>query len=337
MIQVGDRFGRLVVLERVGSEAYPSKEKIKKRSLWRCRCDCGTEKVLSSSALQNTKSCGCLIHDVLVERNTTHGLARTRLYKIYNKMKERCYNENATNYERYGGRGIVIRDEWLDDFKIFYDWSMENGYSDELTIDRIDVNGNYSPENCRWCTYKQQNRNRRNTVYITVNGEKKSLKEWAEIIDIPYSRMFPWVQRHGETVVAERICDILNGADYSDPIGNKPITFNGKSYKSHKALAEDYGISHKLLHDRMKRGWCIEEALGIIPHKRVGHKYKGKPAGSLLAIDDEGHETIFDSMAEMASLLNVDRSSISHAIHEGWRIKGYRVYWEKDYKRRGVK
>lgn len=101
-------------------------------------------------------------------------------------MKDRCYNYNHNAYKDYGGRGITICDEWLNDFMAFYDWSMSNGYSDNLTIDRIDNNKGYSPDNCQYVSMKQQCRNRRNTIYITYNGKTKTLIDWCELLDLKY-------------------------------------------------------------------------------------------------------------------------------------------------------
>lgn len=111
-----------------------------------------------------------------------HGKRKTRLYRIWANIKTRCTNENDPHYERYGGRGITVCDEWKNDFKAFYDWSMSNGYADDLTIDRINNNGNYEPSNCRWVTIKEQNQNKRNVVLITYDGETHNVTEWAQIL-----------------------------------------------------------------------------------------------------------------------------------------------------------
>ena len=109
-----------------------------------------------------------------------HGAWGTRLYTIYIQMKQRCYNPNRREYKNYGGRGIAVCDEWKDNFSNFADWAILNGYSDDLTIDRIDVNRNYEPSNCRWATIKQQQRNTTRNRYITAFGETKTMAEWAE-------------------------------------------------------------------------------------------------------------------------------------------------------------
>lgn len=130
----------------------------------------------------SVKSCGCLHLEInrtiLRTLNITHDKTNTKLYQVWSSMKQRCYHGNNKNYKHYGGRGIIMCDEWLNDFMNFYNWSMDNGYDDTLTIDRIDVNGNYEPSNCRWATMKQQNRNQRRTIYFTYNNETHCLKEW---------------------------------------------------------------------------------------------------------------------------------------------------------------
>lgn len=111
---------------------------------------------------------------------TKHGKKNTKLYPVWCAMKERCYNTNNKKYSRYGGRGIVVCDEWKDDFQSFYDWSIANGYREGLTIDRIDNNGNYEPANCRWLTRAEQNRNYSRNHLITYQGETKCLTDWAD-------------------------------------------------------------------------------------------------------------------------------------------------------------
>lgn len=175
----GQRFGKLTVVERIGTKWGSP--------YWKCKCDCGNYTNVSSTNLKygGTLSCGCFY----TERLKTHGLSDTRLYRIYSGMKTRCYNPNTKAYHHYGGRGISICDEWLGEngFMNFYDWAMENGYSDNLSIDRIDVNGNYEPNNCRWATQETQTRNKRNNLIIEYKGVSKTLVEWSEEIGISYS------------------------------------------------------------------------------------------------------------------------------------------------------
>ena len=159
--------------------------------MWLCKCDCGTEKIIQGDCLLkgHTKSCGCLRASLLPILGLKHGLGKTRLHSIWLDMRRRCYKKNRKSYKDYGGRGITICDEWKDDFLSFYIWSINNGYEDNLTIDRIDVDGNYEPNNCRWITKKEQNRNTRTNIKITYNNQTKSLSEWAEILKINYNTL----------------------------------------------------------------------------------------------------------------------------------------------------
>lgn len=167
----GKRFGRLVATKYLGN------------SCWECQCDCGKITNVGIGDLKNshTRSCGCLF----LETIRTHGLANSRLYKIREGMITRCYKKNSISYDNYGGRGITICDEWLNDFMSFYNWAMANGYDDNLTIERIDVNGNYEPSNCKWITNSEQSKNKRSTVYFTYNGETKIVSDWIKELGIP--------------------------------------------------------------------------------------------------------------------------------------------------------
>lgn len=170
---VGMKFGRLYVIEREGTD-YPVK--------FRCKCDCGNEKIILSASLigGNTTSCGCFRKEQALKATKKHGMWRSRMYNCWLNMKQRCYYEKSKFYKDYGGRGITVCDEWKNSFEAFYEWSMENGYNDKLTIDRIDVNGNYEPSNCRWATRKEQQLNRRTNVLHTLNGVTMAESQWCE-------------------------------------------------------------------------------------------------------------------------------------------------------------
>lgn len=176
----GQKFNRLTVIGRAENNKY-------NRAQWKCKCDCGNTIIVSGNALlrENTKSCGCLNYDKLKEsKNKTHGMSNTRIFRIWINMKARCINEKHEAYKDYGGRGICVCEEWKNSFEAFYDWSIKNGYSDKLTIDRIDVNGNYEPSNCRWITLKEQQNNKRTNHIITYNGESHTIAQWGEKVGI---------------------------------------------------------------------------------------------------------------------------------------------------------
>ena len=167
--------------------------------MWLCRCDCGNETTVFSGYLRNgdTKSCGCLSKDKLRERRFKHGESRkTRLYNIWIHIKHRTSgkaNEKRTK-KWYTDKNIKMCEEWSD-FRNFRDWANANGYDDSLTIDRIDGNKGYSPENCRWVDWKTQTRNKSNNINITRNGETKCLKDWCTELGLKYRSIFQRIAR----------------------------------------------------------------------------------------------------------------------------------------------
>lgn len=172
----GQRFGRLLVLER----ACHADE----NRYWICRCDCGNYTIVYDGNLKRnlTTSCGCYRR----ETSSTHGMHNKRLYHIWENMKGRCERKSAKAYDHYGGRGITVCKEWRK-FEPFCEWSMSHGYDEKLTLDRIDVNGDYCPENCRWVSQAEQLNNTRRNVFMTLNGETHTLKQWSEITGISYN------------------------------------------------------------------------------------------------------------------------------------------------------
>lgn len=158
----GIRFGKLKVL----SFAYCKNRK----SYWNCVCDCGKNKIARSDSLKdgNLKSCGCLQYEHAI---ITHNKSNSKLYQVYYSMKNRCYNEKDKNFKYYGGKKVSVYTDWLNDFMLFYDWSIENGYIEGLTLDRINVNGNYEPSNCRWITQQNQANNTTRNRKYEINGE----------------------------------------------------------------------------------------------------------------------------------------------------------------------
>lgn len=186
---VGQKYGRLTVIKRAESRRLESGRLI---TMWECECECGKSKIVRSDSLRNgkTNSCGCYHSEQLSQIKTKHKQAGTRLYSIWINMKVRCTNPKTPEYKNYGGRGITICEEWLQNFESFYEWSINNGYRDNLSIDRIDNNGNYEPQNCRWATMEQQANNKTVSQTYTYMGKTKTIAEWAKEKNLKYNTLF---------------------------------------------------------------------------------------------------------------------------------------------------
>lgn len=183
----GKKFSRLLVLGL-------SPKKSGRKTFWVCRCDCGNKKVARSDSLKDgsLQSCGCLRDEqaaVNVRKNHTHKDSHTLLHYTWGGMRQRCSNPNDESYKYYGGRGIKVCDEWEKSYSAFKEWAYENGYAEGLTIERIDVNKGYSPENCTWLPSREQAINRRSTVWIEWNGERRNIKQWADHLGIKYGTL----------------------------------------------------------------------------------------------------------------------------------------------------
>lgn len=181
MSKVNDLTGKKYNLLTVVSRAESQKSG---KAYWNCICDCGNKTIVSGSNLINgsVKSCGCLRK---TEHNTHH-LSDSRLYRIWNAMRNRCNGKNKAVYKYYMAKGISVCDEWNNDFLSFYEWALSNGYSDDLTIDRIDNAKGYSPGNCRWVSRKEQANNRHFCKMITYNGKTQTLMQWCEELGLNY-------------------------------------------------------------------------------------------------------------------------------------------------------
>lgn len=180
----GKRFGRLTVL---GFDH----DDIHRNSYWLCECDCGNRTVVTRGGLisGNTTSCGCYNRERVSESTRTHGLSQTSLYKTWRGMHDRCENENTTAYHRYGGRGINVCDEWKT-FEKFHDWAMDSGYTEELTIDRINNDAGYNPDNCRWVDRFVQGNNRSTNREVEYRGIKHTIAEWSRIFNVNYNTLW---------------------------------------------------------------------------------------------------------------------------------------------------
>ena len=188
-IKVGEKYGRLTVIEN----HHPKDEVV-------CRCECGNIKIARATNVfyGGTRSCGCLPKE---GNNYKHGFRRTgekseRLYGLWKAMRERCNTPSCNCYKHYGARGIKVCKEW-DSYLAFKEWALANGYSEELTIDRIDVDGDYEPSNCRWATIKQQMNNRTSSHYVTIDGVKKTIAEWSELSGVAHSTIWARLTKYG--------------------------------------------------------------------------------------------------------------------------------------------
>lgn len=179
----GQKFNRLKVVKRIENSSF-------RKARWLCQCECGNFTEVSGDNLRNgnVKSCGCLIADKNKQR-TTHRKSNIRLYNIWRNMKARCNCKTNPFYKNYGERGIKICSDWIM-FENFYNWSINNGYNENLSIDRIDVNGNYEPNNCRWIPLSKQAYNKRDSIMININGEEKCLAEWCKLYNVKYTTIY---------------------------------------------------------------------------------------------------------------------------------------------------
>ena len=187
----GQKYGKLTIIKEVSPIGS------KRRIL--CKCDCGNIKEYSMDRVIHgrTQSCGCLRNEMFLTRRNNNGTSiypkeatASKLYKIWNSMKCRCYTISSGAYFKYGAKGIRMCDEWKNDFMTFYNWALANGYSDEMTIDRIDYRGNYEPSNCRWADIRTQANNKSNVRKYEYSGELHTMTEWSEIMNINYGALW---------------------------------------------------------------------------------------------------------------------------------------------------
>ena len=251
----GQKFHRLQVIGFAGI----GKEN---RAMWECQCECGNIVIVAGKNLRNgsTKSCGCYNIDAIKARNTivhgTHLETHTKLFHVWSGMLSRCNNPNFISYKHYGGKGIRVCKEWEKDFAKFKEWAIANGYQEDLTIDRIDYNGNYEPSNCRWCTLKEQARNRSSNKLITYNGETHCLADWADILGMNYNLLLSRIRSNKYSIEEAFTKPPRSRTNFS----NEVLTFQGESHTLHEWSALT-NTSVRTLQTRIKKNLPIEEIL----------------------------------------------------------------------------
>lgn len=254
---IGQKFGKLTVLKmvRVDRGKYG-------KLMWETKCDCGNTHIAAPTDIVRgkTKSCGCFHDERCKERATKfqHSVYdNKRLYSIYNGIKKRCFNKNEPRYKDYGARGITMCGEWRYNFDAFAEWALSHGYTDEMTIERVDVNGNYCPENCKWITLKEQCNNKRQTIWVDYKGEHIQLMKLCERKGISYDMVHNRIRDSGWDV--ERAIDT--------PSANEQYRLADK--------CREHNIPYKVVKDRMwKLGWDEERALTTPVKTKYSHKEK---------------------------------------------------------------
>ena len=254
----GNKYGSLTVIKRVDDYVFNGG----KISQWLCKCDCGKETIVRGDYLRSghTQSCGCLRG----EHSITHRESNTKLYNVWNSIKSRCFNPNSQAANDYGNRGITMCEEWYNDYTIFRDWAFANGYdpkieyknnNDKLTVERINVNGNYCPENCKLIPLSKQNENKRNNIRYEFNGKKLLAKEWAEETGIPLTTINSRLARGWS------IDKILTTNKIRETgMNNTQYEINGEFHNIYE-WSKIYNIDPNVVRSRISGGWNIEKAL----------------------------------------------------------------------------
>lgn len=311
----GKRFGRYTVLELAGKK--------KGSFCWKCKCDCGTEKIVRGQDLKSgsTKSCGCWSLEVKTKRFTKHGLFNTQLFGVWSGIKDRTNQDGLACKGNYRKNNISICEEWKNDFKAFYDWAMANGYKYEKlpcgknkwTIDRIDNNKGYSPDNCRWVDRKVQANNRGNNVYLTYNEKTQTLAEWAE-------------ETH---ISAESISRRLaNGYSIQETLFKPPKTEKRYEYKGEfltaKQIAQRTDIPLFCIKNRIANKWDIEKImttpLKTSKRTKIEHYNENtKPNISASDLYEYNGETL--TVSEIAKRSGVKIGTLKYRLWRGWGIE----------------
>lgn len=289
-----------------------------------CRCVCGTEKWVQTGSLRNgeSKSCGCMTGRILSEQRTKHGKSRERIYKIWYSMMRRCNTPSSSEYHNYGGRGISVCDSWHD-FTSFYEWAIQSGYLPLMTLDRIDNNGNYCPENCRWVDMKSQSNNRRTNLLIEYDGRTQTATQWADELGISRQTLLyrlksgwslsdlftepvekrQYTQYMGRTmsysaiakelgIKRSTLCKFIDDGGNLDDFKKRPlgtqIEYNGKT-QNISQWARELGLSKQVIIWRLDNGWSIERALTESTKKK-----QAETGGGAVEVRDDSERGLQD-------------------------------------------
>lgn len=260
-INIGDKFGKLTIVKEVAPNVTPCGT-IQRKFL--CKCECGNEVLRSLQTLTKgaKSSCGCTSYQI-GEQNKKYekGTTKSFLYSTWNGMRQRCNNPNSSSYRRYGGRGISVCKEWNDNFLAFEKWAKENGAKKELTIDRIDNDGNYCPENCRWVDAIAQANNKRSNRVLEYNGESHTIMEWSRITGVQEGTIRSRLDKYG--------CSIGQALGLEEYDGSPSHTLEYKGV-SHNITEWSLitGINKGTISSRLRYGYNIGQALGFEEYKR---------------------------------------------------------------------
>ena len=358
----GQKFGKLTVIEFDHKEVHYLKNgNMQCAYMYKFQCECGNICIKDKVRVVNgmTQSCGCLHRekmDIINKNNSTHRLSKTRLYRLWATIKARCYNSKFPNFNIYGGRGIAMCEEWRNNFMSFHDWAFANGYDEtakrgECTIDRVDVNGNYEPSNCRWVDIKAQSRNRRNNNIITYNGETHCIAEWAEILGIDKgliidrldygwsvektfktpinNHLLKYTFKNKTQLLSEwakelniplatlriRLQDLKWTIEkaFTTPLLKQKMTYKGQT-KTKKEWAKIYNMPVGTLKGRLNMGWSIKKALTT-------------PIQKMKKIRCLETNKVYKNIKEVAKEFN-NKTSMLYSCLNGYRKTAYGYHWE---------
>jgi len=297
---IGEKFNKLTVIAFDHKESYIDKHgKTRTREYFRCQCDCGKYHIVQKRSLISgcVKSCGCIRN----LENIPKELLKSRLHGVYKAIKRRCYTVSNSAYPRYGGRGITMCKEWKESFMSFYKWAMANGYDEtaprnQCTIDRIDNDGNYCPENCRWVNNKVQSNNRSNNTFVTYHGRSQTITQWAEELGINRRYLSKRIHSGDDIETVLKYPKLLNSK-------TRILEYNGVK-KTLSQWADEYDIERGTLYNRLfVHGMSIDRAL---TYKKEVKKYRYKDKD--MTIDELSKYTV------------ISKSILSQRLDLGWDV-----------------